>query len=150
MRLQISSRLAIFALVELAADPTRQVSVADIGEKYGASAHHLAKVMNALGRAGLVQSVRGVGGGYRFVGNARRVTLLDVILLFEDVSPSGPEHHEAGDRTAAGEVLQSVMREVDDITRATFGSITIATMLKLVERRRQRRLDAPAASTSGA
>ncbi|MCL4767208.1 MAG: Rrf2 family transcriptional regulator [Hyphomicrobiaceae bacterium] len=146
MRLQISSRLAIFALVELAADPTRQASVADIGEKYGASAHHLAKVMNALGRAGLVQSVRGVGGGYRFVGNARRVTLLDVILLFEEMSPGGSEQGETVDRTEAGEALQHVLREVDDFARATFGSITIATMLKLVERRRQRKEEKRAAS----
>ena len=46
MKLQVSSRIAIFALIELAADPERQVSVAEIGQKYGVSAHHLAKVMH--------------------------------------------------------------------------------------------------------
>ena len=34
MKLQTSSRLAIFALIELAADPERQVSVSEIGQKY--------------------------------------------------------------------------------------------------------------------
>jgi 1-acyl-sn-glycerol-3-phosphate acyltransferase len=41
-------------------------------------------VLAELARAGIVESVRGVGGGYRFAANARRLTLLDVIRLFED------------------------------------------------------------------
>ena len=134
MKLQISSRLAIFALLQLAADPERQLSVAEIGEKYGISSHHLAKVMHVLGRAGLVRSARGARGGHQFSGNARRTTLLDVIELYEnigaDVSAS------VGDRTNEGRALREVLGEIDDIARATLGSITIATMLKLVERRR--------------
>ena len=70
---------------------TFEVSVSEIGEKYSASAHHLAKVMHTLGRAGLVRASRGVGGGYSFSGNARRTTLLDVIQLFENVSPGHDE-----------------------------------------------------------
>ncbi len=80
MRLQKSSRLAIFALMELASDPGVQVSVSDIGAKYNVSSHHLAKVMHTLGRAGMVRSSRGVGGGYSFCGNEKRITLLDVIF----------------------------------------------------------------------
>jgi len=135
VRLQVSSRLAIFALIELAADPERQVSVAEIGEKYGVSAHHLAKVMHTLGRAGLVRSMRGVGGGHSFVGNARRTTLLDVIMLFEDVSPGNDELDSRSDATPAGRELRQVLNEVDDIARATLGAITISTMLKQIERR---------------
>ena len=82
MKLQISTRLAIFAVLELTAREGCQLSVADIGEKYGVSSHHLAKVMHVMGRAGLVRSVRGAGGGYQFAGNPRRTTLLDVALLF--------------------------------------------------------------------
>ena len=134
MKLQVSSRIAIFALIELAADPERQVSVAEIGQKYGVSAHHLAKVMHALGRAGLVRSIRGVGGGYSFSGNARRITLLDVILLFEDVSPGSDELDSESETTMAGQALRQVLNEIDDIARATLGAITISTMLKQIER----------------
>ncbi len=134
MKLQISSRLAIFALLKLAADSDRQLSVAGIGEEYGVSSHHLAKVMNVLVRAGLVRSVRGAHGGYQFSGNVRRTTLLDVIQLFENI---GADVSAAvGDRTSQGRALREVLGEIDDIARATLGSITIATMLKLVERRR--------------
>ncbi len=134
MKLQVSSRIAIFALIELAADPERQVSVAEIGQKYGVSAHHLAKVMHALGRAGLVRSIRGVGGGYSFSGNAKRTTLLDIILLFEEVSPGSDELDSESEATQAGQALRQVLNEIDDIARATLGAITISTMLKQIER----------------
>jgi Rrf2 family protein len=133
MKLQISSRLAIFALIELAANPKRQYSVAEIGSKYRISNHHLAKVMHVLGRAGLVRSFRGAGGGFQFSGNERRVTLLDVIELFEMLGSSGSDSG-AVEATAEGRALGQVLGEIDDIARATLGSITLATMLKLTDR----------------
>ena len=107
MRLQISTRLAIFAVLELTAREGIQLSVADIGEKYGVSSHHLAKVMHVMGRAGLVRSVRGAGGGYQFAGNARRTTLLDVALLFEELSSV---EHDSGAANATPE--DQALREV--------------------------------------
>ena len=134
--MQKSSRLAIYALIELATDPDRQVSVSEIGEKYRVSSHHLSKVMHTLGRAGLVESTRGVGGGYSFVGNARRTTLLEVISLFEDTSGDC----KLADPSVATPVewaLFDVMCEIDDIAKATFGAITIATMIKQTKRPRK-------------
>jgi Rrf2 family protein len=133
MRLQISTRLAIFAALELTARENQQLSVADIGKKYGVSSHHLAKVMHVMGRAGLVRAVRGAGGGYRFAGNPRRTTLLDVVQLFEDVS-SVEKDIGTADATPEGQALQAILNEIDAISRATLGSITIATMHKLLDR----------------
>ncbi len=134
--MQKSSRLAIYALIELAADPERQVSVSEIGEKYRVSAHHLAKVMHTLGRAGFVRSIRGVGGGYSFSGNAKRTTLLDVINLFEDTS-GDCKLADPSLATEAEWVLFEVACEIDDIAKATFGAITLSTMLKQIERRKK-------------
>jgi len=133
MKLQISTRLAIFAILELAEREGVQLSVADIGQKYGVSSHHLAKVMHVMGRAGLVRSVRGAGGGHQFVGNARRTTLLDVVKLFED-SSAVEQDTEAADATPEGQALRQILGEIDNIARATLGSVTIATMRKLVSR----------------
>ena len=55
MKLQIASRLAVYAVLELARNPDQQISAAEIGRTYGISTHHLAKVMHTLGRAGLVR-----------------------------------------------------------------------------------------------
>lgn len=130
MRLQVATRLALFAALRLAADPREQVAAAEIAGRLGVSVNHLAKVLRILGRAGLVEAVRGAGGGYRFSGNARRVTLLDVILLFEDLAPRVPD--EAAAATAEERALRRVLDEIDGIARATLSSITLATLLKLM------------------
>lgn len=134
MRLQTSTRIAIYALCELAARPDRQLSAAEIAARYRISANHLVKVLRTLGRAGLIESLRGVGGGHRFRGNARRVTLLDVIELFEEVGPR--RSHDPGAATPHGRALGRVLDEIDDLTRATLGSITLATLQKMGRDRR--------------
>ena len=137
MKLQTATRIAIYAVLDLAADPAKQLSASEIAERFGISVNHLSKVLRTLGRAGLVEALRGVGGGYRFRGNARRVTLLDVIRLFEEVGVSAAGPREPGAGTLEGRALRRVLDEVDDIARATVSSITIATMLKLVQQERR-------------
>jgi Rrf2 family protein len=137
MRLQIATRIALYAILQLAADPRKQLAAAEIAERFGISVNHLAKVLRTLGRAGLVEALRGAGGGYRFRANARRVTLLDVIRLFEDVGGGPRGDREPGSESAEGRALQRVMDEIDDIARATLGSITLATMQKLVDEQRR-------------
>ena len=133
MRLQKNTSLALYSVLESAADPDRHVAAGEIAEKYGVSPHHLAKVLSELARAGVLASVRGVGGGYRFAANARRLTLLDVIQRFEALDPSAGGLSE-GERTPAGRALRTVLAEIDEMAKATFSSITIETMLRLIER----------------
>jgi len=135
MRLQKATSFALYAVLELAADPSRQLSGTDIADKYGISAHHLAKVLRDLGRAGLVDAARGVGGGYRFVGNSKRLTMFDVIQIFEPVASQSAASHDSELETDAGHALRMVLNEIDDHAIATFRSITISTMLKLITRR---------------
>ena len=137
MRLQISTSLALYSVLEFAADPERNISTADIASVYRVSTHHLAKVLRELVRAGHIESTRGVGGGYRFCGNAKRLTLMDVIELFEDIGDRSGRNRQPGSATDAGRALGVVLAEIDEIAVATFRSITIDTMLKLIERRRR-------------
>jgi Rrf2 family protein len=130
MRLQQNSLLALYSLVEFASDPLRHISAAEIAHKYDVSSHHLAKVLAELARAGIVQSVRGVGGGYRFAANARRLTLLDVISRFEDV---GSGTTERNGRTPADRALSLVLSEIDEMAKATLKSVTLATLLRLTQ-----------------
>jgi Rrf2 family protein len=130
VRLQKNTSLALCSVLEFASDPQRHIPAADIAAKYGVSPHHLAKVLADLARAGIVESVRGVGGGYRFAGNARRLTLMDIVQRFEDIAPRPP----GAASTPVERALGTVLAEIDENARATFGSITIATMLRLIER----------------
>jgi Rrf2 family nitric oxide-sensitive transcriptional repressor len=128
VKLQKATRFGIYALLELARDPSRQLSASDIAKRYAISTNHLAKVMRELGRAGLVEAERGVGGGYRFVANAKRVTLWDVVSLFESLYGEAPE---PGQDTETGQALGMVLGEMGEIAEATLRSITIDTMLRM-------------------
>ena len=130
MKLQTASKLAIYAVLELARDPDKQISASDIADKYDVSIHHLAKVLHTLGRAGHVRAVRGASGGYLFTGNAKRTTLSDIVTLFETIDNGGSSGGEDPDRTPVENALSKVLGEIDDITEATLSSITLATMLR--------------------
>jgi Rrf2 family protein len=134
VRLQKNTLLALYSVLEFAAQPGRQLSVADLAASLKASPHHLAKVLRTLGRAGLVDSVRGARGGYRFAANARRTTLMDVIGLFEDAGAARPRRARQGAEAALAEVLA----EIDSTAHATFSSVTLDTLLKLIARRERR------------
>ncbi|PWB60577.1 MAG: transcriptional regulator [Deltaproteobacteria bacterium] len=136
MKLNKGSLFALFAVLELASDSSRQLSTTDIAEKYGISTHHLAKVMRNLVHAGLVQAVRGVGGGYRFAGNVSRTTLLDVIQLFETLESEldVPNHRSQAGAPIVAE-LRSITDEIDDLTKAVLDTITLETALKSTRQR---------------
>ena len=128
MKLQTATRLGLYAILELARDPARTLSVADLAERFGVSTHSLAKVLRTLSAAGLVQGGRGASGGYRFTGNRRRLTLMDIVALFEPVPGSRAE--EPGEETEIGAALRRVLTEIDEIAEATLRSISLETMLR--------------------
>ncbi len=136
MKLQVNTMLALYSVIEFAADPQRHIRASEIADKYGISPHHLAKVLAELVRADIVESVRGVGGGYRFLANARRLTLMDVIQLFEDFATPASTRADAHVPTPVDHALDVVLGEIDQIAKATFSSITLATMLQLVARQK--------------
>jgi Rrf2 family protein len=131
MKLQKASRYALYAVLHLASEPEKQFSTAEIAESYDVSIHHLAKVMRTLVRSGLIESVRGVGGGYRFAGNLRRTTLWDVIHEFESLESDIDTPDElSGNAAIVIGGLDSVMSEIDGLNRATLDSITLKTLLR--------------------
>lgn len=138
MKLNKASLFALFAVLELASDPERQLTTTDIADKYGISTHHLAKVMRNLAQEGLVQPMRGASGGYRFTGNINRTTLLDVIQLFEKLDSDLDMPHNwshANDPVVAE--LQSISNEIDDLTKAVLDTITLGTALKNTRKREE-------------
>ncbi|MFQ5660387.1 MAG: Rrf2 family transcriptional regulator [Gammaproteobacteria bacterium] len=134
MKLQRATLLGLYAVLELAAQPDQQLSRMDIARKFKVSGNHLSKVMRELGKAGLVESVRGVGGGYQFCGNAKRTTLMDVINIFESFQLDSPDLREPGKNTDIGKTLDVVLAEINETIHATLDTISISTMLMLKER----------------
>jgi Rrf2 family protein len=134
MNLQRATRLALYAVLELADQADKQLSRAEIAEKFGVSSNHLSKVMRELGKAGLVEAVRGVGGGYWFCGNAKRTTLMDIIEIFEPSRFDNAGEREPGKDTDLGLTLNLVLDEINETIKATLNSISIQTMLQIKNR----------------
>lgn len=128
MKLQTATRLGLYAVLELARDPGQTLSVAELADRFGVSGHHLAKVLRTLASSGLVRGGRGASGGYRFTGNRRRTTLMDIVALFEPAP--GQRAKEPGEDTDIGAALRRVLSEIDEIAEATLRSISLETMLR--------------------
>jgi Rrf2 family protein len=139
LKLQKNTLFALYSVLESASHPGHQLSAGAIARKHRISPHHLAKVLHTLAKAGVVESVRGVGGGYRFAGNAKRLTLMDVIELFEHIgAPArGAGLRRRGPGTGIELAVGTVLSEIDAMAEATLRSITIATLLKLMVRQQR-------------
>lgn len=148
MRLQKNTTLALFSVLEFARSPERHIVAAEIADKYGVSAHHLAKVLAELARSGILASVRGAGGGYHFIGNAKRLTLMDIIQMFEDFGDTDGQRMARESRTPVEMGLGTVMSEIDENAKATFKSITLATMMRLIDRQQAAAASAGTASVA--
>ena len=87
MKLQKNTQLALYSVLEFAARPGELVPAAEVADKYGESAHHLAKVLSELVRAGIVESVRGKGGGIRLARPPEAIQLGEVVRASEGDAP---------------------------------------------------------------
>lgn len=133
MKLQQATRYAIWAVIELASRPNEQIRAQELAETYRVSQNHLVRILHALTRANIVTSARGPGGGFAFCGNAKRLTLYDIICLFETGWPNKEGDSVRPGNPLAGE-LSRVLHEVDRITSATLRSVTVQTIINNARR----------------
>ena len=70
-------------LVFLALRPDALGSIAEIATAYGISESHMTKVIHTLGRAGLIETLRGRRGGIRLARPAAAIGLADVVRATE-------------------------------------------------------------------
>jgi Rrf2 family protein len=78
---------AIKALTVLAGLPAGSCAgAAAVAEQIGAPPNYLGKLLQKLGNEGLVESQKGLGGGFRLARRAEAIRLLDVIEPIEKLS----------------------------------------------------------------
>lgn len=80
------TKSAIDALGEIARAGPTPVSLAVVARGLGLSVSYLEQIFSVLRAAGVVESVRGPGGGYRLPGSPETVNLATVASLFADDS----------------------------------------------------------------
>ena len=87
MRLTVFSDYTLRVLMYLALDRTRLATIPDIATAFGISQNHLTKVVHQLARAGVVESVRGKGGGVRLARAPEEIRLGQIVRASEGDAP---------------------------------------------------------------
>lgn len=126
LKISEAATIGLHAMVLLANYPERLLSNGTIAEVLKVSDAHLAKVMQRLGRANLVTSLRGPKGGFKLKKPADKITLLDV---FEAVEGKLEKHTCLFDSPLCGEggcILGGLLDEVHERFLEFMSSRTIA------------------------
>ena len=78
MRLTTFTDYTLRVLMYLAIEPSRLATIPEIACAYGISENHLMKVVYRLVRNGLIDSVRGKGGGIRLAQTQKVVAVAEM------------------------------------------------------------------------
>ncbi|MDP3339602.1 Rrf2 family transcriptional regulator [Frigidibacter sp.] len=85
MKLSTKGRYAMVALVDLAtARPEQLTSLAEISKRQDISLPYLEQLFVKLRRAGLVDSVRGPGGGYKLARDPAEIRISEVLEAVDE------------------------------------------------------------------
>ena len=85
MKLSTKGRYGMVALVDLALQPVDALtSLADIAERQDVSLPYLEQLFVRLRRAGLVESARGPGGGYKLSRPATEIRVSEVLAAVDE------------------------------------------------------------------
>lgn len=78
---------AVRALIYLAELPEgKYAGAVSIAERIGAPRNYLGKLLQQLSRDGLLQSQKGLGGGFRLARRPEDIALMDIVEPIEQVS----------------------------------------------------------------
>ena len=85
MKLSTKGRYAMVALTDIALQPEGDlVTLGDISKRQDVSLPYLEQLFVKLRRAGLVESVRGPGGGYRLAKPASEIRVVDILAAVDE------------------------------------------------------------------
>ena len=85
MKLSTKGRYAVMAMVDLAKETTGSpIALADVAERQEISLSYLEQLFGKLRRGGLVNSVRGPGGGYLLSRASGDIRISDIILAVDE------------------------------------------------------------------
>jgi Rrf2 family transcriptional regulator, cysteine metabolism repressor len=112
------SRYAVLAMAELAKSGDRPVPIKELAERRGMPEQFLEQLFSTLRRAGLLNSHRGMKGGYTLSRPAEKIEVLEVVQALD--GKIGQEADEAGGIWAEG---VAALRKV-------FGQTTIAEIAR--------------------
>ena len=136
MKLSTKGRYGLRAFIDLAVyGEEGPVSLTSIAARQEISLNYLEQLMAKLRKAGLVESIRGVNGGYRLARPAEEISVGAVLRALEgDLKPvecagidAGKESHCTGSGTCVSRI---VWKRINDSINNTVDSIFIGGLVR--------------------
>jgi Rrf2 family protein len=134
MKLSLRGEYALRALIVLGLDPNGPEGVVRtqaISDRQNIPKRFLEQILNDLKSAGMVESRRGVAGGYRLKRSADKISLAEVIRHIEGpLAPvrcvserfyarcSCPDESKCGIRSVMKEVREAIVKILETVTLA--------------------------------
>ena len=135
MKLGTKGRYAVMAMVDLAMQsPNSPMSLSDIAARQEISLSYLEQLFAKLRKAGIVESVRGPGGGYRLVHPVHETRISDIILAVDEpVNVTRCKGRAAGCLEAGGRCVTHDLW--DELSRHIHLFLNMVTLDDVVKRR---------------
>ena len=146
MRLSTKGRYAVTAMLELAMHHGRgALTLADISEHQGISLSYLEQLFARLRRNGLVEGIRGPGGGYQLTRAPDTISVADVIdAIGEGIDVTlcgGSNDCQEGERCLTHELWQQLGLKIHEfLAGVTLSSFLERKGVSEVARRQRNRL----------
>ncbi len=83
LKISEAASMALHAMIVLAKNQDKLVSVKDISTQIQVSANHLSKVMQRLNKAGYIESIKGYNGGFKLSVDSEKLNFLEIYELFD-------------------------------------------------------------------
>lgn len=132
MKLSTKGRYGLRALIDLAAHGQEEaVSITSIAARQDISEAYLEQLMRSLRKAGLIESVRGAGGGYRLAKSAEQISVGDALRALEGDLKAVACPAFYGEEGCAGSdrcVTKYVWKKVNEAIEQTVDSIRISEL----------------------
>ena len=131
MKLTTKGRYAVTAMLDLAIHASdKPISLADISERQVISLSYLEQLFSKLRRQGLVQSVRGPGGGYCLSRGAESIFVAQVIEAVNEAVDAtgcrGTENCQAGSRCLTHDLWTDLSEQIHSF----LNNISLASLVK--------------------
>jgi Rrf2 family transcriptional regulator, iron-sulfur cluster assembly transcription factor len=85
MKMSTKGRYAVMAMIDIGQNSNGSpVSLSEIADRQDISQEYLEQLFSKLRRAGLVESSRGPGGGYRLARDSGDIAVSDIILAVDE------------------------------------------------------------------
>ncbi len=128
LRISEAAALGLHTMALMAKQPARRLANKDVTEILGCSTNTLAKVMQRLTHADLVNSVRGPNGGFSLARDAATIQILEIYEAVD--GPIGAAGCLLGQRSCHFEkcILGCLSDEVNELVRTQLSETTLAEL----------------------